>query len=188
MANFNAKNTAKEILKSLTKIKVSTGVKLLVGKKGTELKEIELRDTFKGYDNVRKSVNRATEKYYGEDCVLIIGDNKVEFKGGKFSNELLKMLERCTTEFFYNGDYFNIYSDYDVKLKTVKTVFLNPNITIVDLVPIAAQFSGLDKKDVAVLGYELANHENFVKTINDFTEGLRLIAEADENAEQNSAE
>ena len=188
MANFNPKKTAKEILKSLSKVKVSTGIKVLIGKSGTELREFEITKTFKGYDNVRKAINRHTEKYYGDDCVLIIGDSKVTFKGGKFSNELLKMLERCTTEFFYNGDFLNMYDDFDRNLKTVKTVFLNPNITIVDLVPVAAQFSGLDRKEIAILGYELANHENFKTAIDDFTEGLRLIAEADENAEQNSAE
>lgn len=176
---FNAKATAKEILKGLTKTKVSTGVTILIGKKGTELRAIEITNSFKGYDAVRKSINRQTEKLYGEDCVLQIGDVSVSFKGGKFSNELLKMLERTTTEYFNQGVYLNEYQDFDKNLTTVKNAFLNPNITIVDLVPIAAQFQGLERKELAILGEELANHANFTKAITDYEAGVLLIEEAE---------
>lgn len=186
MKNFNAKTVAKEILKDLAGTKTSTGVTVQIGKKGGELRSIVITKSFKGYDAVRKSINRQTEKLYGEDCVLMIGDVAVTFKGGKFSNELLKMLERCTTEFFNGGDHLNSDDDFTKNLTIVKNTFLNPEITIVDLVPIAAQFQGLDRKELAILGGELANHANFEKAIEDYKEGVRLIAEAD--AEFNEAQ
>ena len=185
MRNFNPQNAAKEILRDLTRVKTSTGVTVRIGKKGGELRSIVITKSFTGYDAVRKSINRQTEKLYGEDCVLMIGDTAVNFKGGKFSNELLKMLERCTTEFFNNGDHLNEDENFAKNLTIVKNTFLSPEITIVDLIPLAAQFNGLDKKQLAILGEQLATHENFAAAIEDHQEMVRLIAEQD--AEYNEA-
>lgn len=186
---FNAKATAKEILSNLTTLKVSTGVKVQIGRVGSTMQTIEITNSFKGYDAVRKSINRQTERMYGEDCVLKIGDVTIPFKGGKFSNELLKMLERCTTEYFNNGDFLNEYADFKQNLSLVKNTFISENITIVDLVPIAAQFVGLDRKQLATVGFELANHDNFVVAIEEYREGVRLIEEAEAKflEEQNNA-
>lgn len=185
MKSFNPQTAAKEILRDLTRVKTSTGVTVRIGKKRGELRSIVITKSFKGYDAVRKSINRQTEKLYGEDCVLMIGDTAVNFKGGKFSNELLKMLERCTTEFFNGGDHLNEDDNFSKNLSIVKNTFLSPEITIVDLVPLAAQFNGLDKKQLALLGEQLAAHENFAAAIEDYQEMVRLIAEQD--AEYNEA-
>jgi hypothetical protein len=174
---FNAVTMAKEIMTALTSIKVSTGVKVEIGKKGGELRIIELKQAFTGYDAVRKSVNRQTEKFYDEDCIIKIGDKSLTFKGGKFSNELLKMLERCTTEFFNGGDHMNADDNFKYNLAVVKLAFLNNSITIVDLLPIAAQFSGLNKKQLALLGGALANHETFQKHLQDVLDGIKLLQE-----------
>lgn len=158
---FNAVNTATEILTDLFELKVSNGIKVQVGEKDGVLREIEINQGFKGYDAVRKSINRQTEKFYDKDCVIKIGELTVPFKGGKFSNELLKMLERTTTEYFNGGDYLNEDASFKYNLQVVKLAFLNNNITIVDLLPIAAKFTGLSKMQLALLGEALANHENF---------------------------
>lgn len=173
-------NTAKKILTGLTSVKVSTGVTVEIGKKGEPLKSITMLTPWRGYDDVRKSINSATDKYYEEDCIVKIGDNSITFKGGKFSNELLKMLEKTTVEYFNNGDFLNKDENFKSKLAVVKLAFLNENITIVDLLPIAAEFQGLSKKNIALLAEALSNHDLFVDHIEQVIEGLRLIREANE--------
>lgn len=177
---FNAVNTATEILTDLFELKVSNGIKVQVGEKDGALREIEINSGFKGYDAVRKSINRQTEKFFDKDCVIKVGDLIVNFKGGKFSNELLKMLERTTTEFFNGGDYLNEDANFKYNLQVVKLAFLNKNITIIDLLPIAAKFTGLSKMQLALLGEALANHENFKAQIENVQNAIKMIAEQNE--------
>lgn len=172
---FNATKVAKEILTNLVKTKVSTGIKVAIGRKGSELRKIELTKAFRGYDAVRKSINRQTEIYYDEPCIISINGTSMEFKGGKFSNELLKMLERTTTAYYSGGDHINEDENFKRNLQVVKQTFLNQELTIVDLLPIAAQFAQLDKKQTALLGNALAEHGNF-KTAIEATE--KAIVEA----------
>ena len=177
MNKFNASVLATEIMTNVLTTKTSAGVSVQIGRKNHTLREIILTKAFKGYDAVRKSINRQTEKYFNEDCVIVIGGNRMEFKGGKFSNELLKMLERATTEFFNTGDHINEDANFKANLNIIKTTFLNGDMTIVDLLPIAMKFGGLERKQLALLGEALATNDSFKDAVSDTLAYVETVKE-----------
>lgn len=173
-ARFERKVSTKEIAKLLVKgldkpRKEITGIEVKIGKKGTPGRTIVLTTAFTGYNKVRQSINRQTEKFYGETCFIEIEGNRMEFEGGKFSNNLLKILERAVAEYTSGGDHLNEYEDFKPNLEKVKAKFL-PNITVVDLLPNVIALADLDKKEVAQVGAFIADEAKFKGLLIEVTE------------------
>lgn len=173
-ARFEKQVTTKEIAKLLVKgldkpRKEIAGIEVKIGKKGTAGQTIVLTTAFTGYNKVRQSINRQTEKFYGEDCFIEIEGNRMEFEGGKFSNNLLKILERAVAEYTSGGDHLNEYADFKPNLEKVKAKFL-PNITVVDLLPNVIALADLNKKEVAQVGAYIADEAKFKGLLIEVTE------------------
>lgn len=159
--SMTTKKFAELLVKGLDKPRTEiSGIKVRIGLVGTAGREITLSTAFKGYNKVRQSINRQTEKFYGEKCFISIEGNMLEFEGGKFSNSLLKILERATAEYTSQGDHLNEYSDFKSNLEKVKAGFL-PSISIVDLLPNVIALSTLSKKEIALIGEDIANEVKF---------------------------
>ena len=180
---FSAVNTATEIIKNLTELKVSNGIAIEMGKVGEERGVIRHTtvNAQKGYNQIRKGINDDTMHWYDEKCYLTVNGQTMYFLGGKFSNELLKVLELTANKYFV-GHHFDQNDKVKYQNAIVKTAFLSDNITIVDLMPIAAKFSGLSKKEIAQLAIALSEHESFREAV------VTLEAKVSEALEAQNAE
>ena len=139
---------------------------ITVGKVGTSGTTYNLNNALQSYDKIRKAINDSTRKY-GENtlCFLQIGDQKTQFKAGKFSSELLKMLKSLTIEFFHNGNFFDEHENLKQERKIVRNIMLPETITIFDLLPIAIKFGKLTIFQGAAMAKTIAKNNDFKKVV-----------------------